>query len=270
MTALQLKNIIRTKLKKGDIQSAEFEAKQIVNKICCNLFCDVTPKQESEAELLCSKRLSGEPLQYLLCEWEFYSLPFKVGHGVLIPRADTEILVEKALGYLKTRESADVVDLCSGSGCIAVSIAKNAPGCRVTAIEKSPDAYEYLKQNISLNHVEVKPVLGDITTDVSGKYDLIVSNPPYIKSNIIPSLQAEVHKEPMMALDGGDDGLFFYRVIEEKWTGHIKPGGKLMVEIGYDQAKQVCSIFESSGLADIQIIKDYSGNDRVIIGTVNF
>jgi len=269
MTAIRLTKLLASELAIGGNQSADFEAKQLVLSVCGNMFCDATDEQVRSAKLLCSKRLRGEPLQYLLHEWEFYSLTFKVGAGVLIPRADTEILVDIALKFLKAQKSADVVDLCSGSGCVAVSIAKNAPACHVTAIEKSPDAFEFLKKNIALNQVDIQPILGDITTDIDGTYDLVVSNPPYIKSSIIPTLQPEVQHEPSMALDGGEDGLFFYRTIAEKWSHHVKNNGKIMVEIGYDQSEEVCKIFESAGMSDIQTIKDYSGNDRVIIGTVS-
>jgi len=270
MSAIGLTKLIAIELDMGGKQSPDFEAKQLVLYVCGNMFCDVTDEQVQLAKLLCSKRIRGEPLQYLLHEWEFYSLKFKVGAGVLIPRADTEVLVDSALEFLKTQKSADVVDLCSGSGCVAVSIAKNAPDCHVKAIEKSPDAFEFLKENIALNQVDIQPILGDITTDVDGVYDLVVSNPPYIKRNIISSLQAEVQHEPFMALDGGADGLFFYRIIAEKWFHHVKNRGKIMVEIGYDQSEDVCKIFETLGLSNIKTIKDYSGNDRVIVGTVNF
>jgi len=270
MTAIRLTKLIAAELSMGGNQSPDFEAKQLVQSVCGNMFCDVTEEQVHAAKLLCTKRLKGEPLQYLFHEWEFYSLNFKVGVGVLIPRADTEVLVDIALEFLKTQNSADVVDLCSGSGCVAVSIAKNANNCHVTAIEKSPDAFEFLRKNIALNQVNIQPILGDITTDIGGLYDLVVSNPPYIKSSIIPSLQAEVQYEPLMALDGGEDGLFFYRTIAEKWFHHVKNRGKIMVEIGYDQSEEVCKIFETFGLSDIKTIKDYSGNDRVIVGTVNF
>ena len=270
MTANQLTKSLALELAKAGSESALFEAKQLVQHVCNSMFCEVTPGQLELAVMLCSKRLSGEPLQYLLHEWEFYSLPFKVGPGVLIPRADTEILVDNALDFLKNHLAANVIDLCSGSGCIAISIAKNAPDCHVTAIEKSPEAFDFLEKNITLNQVVVKPILGDITTEFKGTYDLLVSNPPYIKSNIIPCLQLEVQHEPLMALDGGEDGLFFYHIIAEKWFPHVKNNGKIMVEIGHDQAKEVSGIFKLAGLKEIKILKDYSGNDRVIVGTVEF
>ncbi|MDD4698804.1 MAG: peptide chain release factor N(5)-glutamine methyltransferase [Oscillospiraceae bacterium] len=269
MTANRLTKLLASELAKSGNKSAVFEAKQLVQHVCGSIFCEITDQQLEFALMLCTKRLSGEPLQYLLHEWEFYSLPFKVGPGVLIPRADTEILVDSALEFLKTKKPLSVVDLCSGSGCIAVSIAKNATDCSVTAIEKSPDAFEYLKRNIALNKVDVQPILGDITTEINGTFDLLVSNPPYIKSNIIPSLQPEIQHEPRVALDGGEDGLFFYRIIADKWSHHVKNSGKIMVEIGSDQSDEVSRIFASAGLTKIKTIKDYSGNDRVIIGTVN-
>ena len=161
------------------------------------------------------RRLEGEPLQYILGEWEFFSLPFKVGPGVLIPRPDTECLVEQALGYIKDNPAQRIIDLCSGSGAVAVAIAYNAPLCRVTALEKEPEAFGYLERNIRRNQTDnVDAVCADLFDGpcALGLFDLIVSNPPYIRSEEIGLLEPQVRREPRAALDGGEDGLTFYQI----------------------------------------------------------
>ncbi len=227
---------------------------------------DLSKKQRELLNELCLKRCGGYPLQYLLREWEFYGLPFSVGEGVLIPRPDTEILVDTALSFINEQKGLRIIDLCSGSGCIAVAIDKNAPNCSILALEKSSEAFNYLKHNIKLNHSDVIPILGDINAPFDEGWDLIVSNPPYITESEMNKLQKEVTYEPQMALLGGSDGLDFYRIICEKWAPLLKSGGHLLVEIGYSQAEAVQKLFSAAGLTDIRCIKDYGGNDRVIMG----
>lgn len=253
-TELMLK--IAQALKKGGVEAARFEAKQIVE----------FSQTEDEALKLAEKRISGEPLQYLLGSWEFYGLPFYVGEGVLIPRADTETLVDLALEIIGDSRKK-VVDLCSGSGAIAIAVAKNSEA-EVTAVEKSDEAFDFLKRNAELNGVNVKCIKGDVFDEHTEMYDLILSNPPYIPTNVIESLSQEVKKEPKMALDGGEDGLIFYKYLTSYWKGRINKGGYLAVEIGYDQGESVSKLFEDNGFKDVKIYKDFSGNDRVIIGTV--
>ena len=242
----------------GGVESARFEARQI----------DLFTADPEKRRAMCARRISGEPLQYILGEWEFYSLPFLVGDGVLIPRADTETLCELALEWLKNKQ-AKVIDLCSGSGALAVAIAKNCPLARVWALEKSEKAYEYLEKNIKLHQADVTAVLGDVTKDTFGSFDLIISNPPYIKTADLDSLQREVHFEPQMALDGGEDGLYFYKEILNRWLPHLKEGGMMAVEIGYDQADAVRGLFINAGLSDVGSKRDLSGIERVIFGTLS-
>lgn len=224
---------------------------------------------EEQLEDMIERRIAREPLQYILGEWEFYSLPFKLGPGVLIPRPDTETLVDTVLEFIGDRE-VDCVDLCSGSGCIAVAIAANRKNARVTAVEKSDEAFKYLEENIALNGVSVTAVKGDILTDSFGEYDLIVSNPPYVRTDVIPRLQPEVAVyEPKMALDGGEDGLRFYRAIAEKWLPRLRPGGMLAVEIGYDQDCEVAEIFKAAGLKNVLAKRDLENNRRVVFGTLD-
>lgn len=263
----------------GGIEAYAFEAKEIVafalgtraNRLWAIIDTDAPEGIDQKIMDCLAKRTHGEPLQYILGEWEFYSLPFKVGTGVLIPRADTEIIVDKALEELKGKRDARVADLCSGSGCIAISIAKNCPDCNVDAYELSEDAIKFLKANNELNGTNVNIIQGDILkADCAQKYDIILSNPPYIRTAEIDTLEEEVSHEPTMALDGGSDGLDFYRCITEKWINNLNEGGKLMVEIGYDQADEVKHLFQAAGLTDIQAVKDLGGNHRVIIGTLPY
>lgn len=274
--ASALKRVRKTLLNAG-IEDAQLEARaltQAVLKIGSTAFLtddsDIDERLLSELFKKAEKRADGYPLQYIIGEWEFFSLPFAVGEGVLVPRQDTEQLVLFAIEFLKEKPNAEVIDLCSGSGCIAISIAKHFPKAKVTAVEKSDRAFSYLLKNIEKNNVKVNAVLGDIAELETEKYyDLVVSNPPYIESDVLPTLQKEVKHEPAMALDGGNDGLSFYRLIARRWLPKIKHGGALAVEIGYNQKAAVTEIFKNAGLENVRCIKDYGGNDRVIVGTVN-
>ena len=216
------------------------------------------------------RRLSGEPTQYLLGQWEFYGLPFYVGEGVLIPRPDTEVLVEKGLELIKNVQNPQVLDLCSGSGCIAVAIKKHRPDASVTAVELYDQAAEYLERNIALNNVEIEirraDVLKPLKADAWGKYDLILSNPPYIDGKAMTTLSAEVKAEPHTALFGGEDGLDFYRAIADSCSELLGVKGAVAVEIGFDQGVSAANIFKEKGF-NTAVFKDYGGNDRVIIGT---
>ncbi len=220
----------------------------------------------SKAYAAVERRLQNEPLQYILGKWEFYSNEFFVGEGVLIPRPETEQLVELAINLLKSVKNPVCYDLCSGSGCIGISVAKALENSSVYMLEKSEKAFEYLKKNIVLNSaVGCKPQLGDVFEGSAfcEKADLILSNPPYICSAVIPTLQKEVQKEPIMALDGGTDGLEFYRAICNKWLSSLKSGGCLAVEIGEEQGEAVKAIFEPY-FTKTEIIKDCFGNNRIV------
>lgn len=207
---------------------------------------------------------SGEPLQYVIGKWDFYESEFYVGKGVLIPRPETEELTELVINYAKKFDNPIVVDLCSGSGCIGISIAKAVPSATVYCVEKSETAIVYLLKNAE-NISNVKVVNADINCPFDiNEIDIIVSNPPYIKSGDISCLQKEVQKEPAMALDGGEDGLDFYRVIAEKWKSCLRERGKLFLEIGDDQDKDVYKILENQGFKEIKIIKDIYGNNRMV------
>ena len=207
---------------------------------------------------------SGEPLQYVIGRWDFYESEFHVGRGVLIPRPETEELTELVIDNAKRLCSPVVFDLCSGSGCIGISIAKALPSSTVYCVEKSEEALQYLLKNAeSISNVKV------VKSDINYQYDIknadiIVSNPPYIKSSDLSTLQSEVQFEPSMALDGGADGLDFYRIIAEKWNSNLKENGMLFLEIGEDQGEAVYEILEKQGFKEIEVVKDMYGNNRMV------
>lgn len=230
--------------------------------------------EEDEKKLLdaVEKRIQGVPLQYITGSWSFMGRNYLVGEGVLIPRDDTETAVVTFLERIKGRNVSRIADLCSGSGIIAITLAARLPSCSVNAIEKEEAAFAYLEKNISLNGAEnVVPVRGDIFVchkDIEdGSLDAIVSNPPYISTAELAELQTEVRFEPETALDGGEDGLDFYRCIAGKWLAKLKNGGIIVLEAGESQAEAVSSLLKSNGVDDIRVKKDIQGLDRVISGT---
>lgn len=211
------------------------------------------------------QRLSGKPIAYITGHKEFMGLDFFVNADVLIPRPDTETLVEYAIGTGKRK----ILDIGTGSGAIAVSLAKYIADSEVSAADISPDALAVAEKNARANKAEINFLLLDILNDeIGGKYDMIVSNPPYIKDSVIPTLDKTVRAfEPRLALSGGEDGLKFYRKIAEKAPGALYGGGILAFEIGYDQAHAVSEIMAKS-FKNIQIIKDLAGCDRVVTGEI--
>lgn len=208
---------------------------------------------------------SGEPLQYVIGKWDFYESEFFVGEGVLIPRPETEELTDLAVKIAQKIENPVVIDLCSGSGCIGISIAKKVKASTVYLVEKSEKAFSYLLKN-----AKDVPNVNSLNKDIFAlpqieKADIIVSNPPYINSGDIDSLQKEVQREPRMALDGGQDGLDFYRFIAENYKDYLKPDGVLLFEIGETQADAVADILKSNSYSDIEIKKDIYGNARMAV-----
>lgn len=205
---------------------------------------------------------SGEPLQYVLGKWDFYESEFYVGRGVLIPRPETEELCDIAIKHIKKLGKCTVYDLCAGSGCIGVSVAKACPDATVYMIEKSADAMFYLLKNAK-DIPNAKVICGDIrNTNDLVKADVILSNPPYIRSADLENLQNEVLQEPVTALDGGKDGLDFYRIINDNWSCMLRDGGHIFLEIGEDQGKDILAVL--TDFKDINVIKDMYGNDRIV------
>lgn len=221
---------------------------------------------------LIKRRASGEPLQYILGKWQFMGLDFYVGEGVLIPRDDTEVLVRETVKKIKNIKNPNILDLCAGSGAVSIGIKSIIKDAIITSVELSERAIFYLKKNINLNNMN-KDILIKKTDVFQGniefkncKFDAIVSNPPYIPSRDINNLQVEVRHEPTIALDGGSDGLDFYRVITKKWKKFLKPGGLLAVEIGINQEQSVCELFYSQGFKNIEKFNDINDICRVIMG----
>ena len=213
---------------------------------------------------LVNRRVAGEPLQYILGEWEFYGLRFAVGPGVLIPRPETELLVELALNseFGMCNSEFTVVDLCAGTGCVGLSIAHHRPGARVYLIELSDEALPYLRKN-----ARAYPNAEVIQADINSEFqipnsELILANPPYIRTAELDALQKEVQHEPRMALDGGADGLDFYRALKEQWLPRLAPGGLLACECGEGQAGDIAAMFAPY---ETSIEKDFNGIARVVI-----
>lgn len=206
---------------------------------------------------------NGIPVQYITNNQEFMKLNFYVDENVLIPQPDTEILVEEAIKICKNYDrEIKVLDLCTGSGAIAVSVAKYVNNAKVFGSDISKKALEIARKNAKNNMVNVEFILSDMLENIKeSNFDIIVSNPPYIKTDVITTLSKEVQKEPIIALDGGEDGLLFYKKIANNYKKYIKNKGFLLLEIGYDQADKVKELFTE----DVKVIKDLSGNDRVII-----
>lgn len=230
------------------------------------------PEKAEEYLSLIGRRKEGEPLQYLLGEWEFLGLPFFVGPGVLIPRPETELLAETALSLAEGLPSPLFLDLCSGSGCLPIALGRFRPDAQVWGVELSPDAMDYFRRNLERGHSgNVAAVLGDVFAlpeEIAGRrYQLITANPPYIRRDALPSLQEEVRREPTMALDGGADGLDFYRRLPGICRELLAPGGALLLEIGEDQGEAVSGLMRAAGYREVAVKKDLSGLDRVVLGT---
>jgi len=260
-------------LQKADIADAKNDAWLLLAMACkidhtyyyVHMDEEMSEEQTREYQSILSKRAERIPLQYIVGEQEFMGLTFHVNSNVLIPRQDTETLVEEALKVIEP--GMKVLDMCTGSGCIIISIIKNTTDVDGYACDISKQALNVAKENAKLNNVFVEFERSDLFEKVTEQYDVIVSNPPYIRSSEIPHLMPEVSVfEPREALDGAEDGLEFYRRIVKDSRDHLKPGGRLLFEIGCDQGRQVASMMEYAGFTDVHIIKDLAKNDRVVTG----
>lgn len=226
---------------------------------------DLLEEQISEYEIALRKRAEHVPLQYIVGETEFMGLKFKVNSSVLIPRQDTETLVEEALKVIKP--GMQVLDLCTGSGCIIVSILHNVADVEGYAIDISKQALNVAKENARLNDVSVNFERSDLFDNVTGTFDVIVSNPPYIPSAEVVKLMPEVANfEPLEALDGKEDGLYFYREIIGSAKEYLKPEGRIFFEIGYDEGEAVSQMLQNAEFKEVRVIKDLAHNDRVVTG----
>lgn len=275
-----IKEILQTGiniLKNAGIENANLDARAFLRHVLGkdSIYLDIHKDDIVDDKIIdlymsyIQRRSNDEPFAYIINSKEFMSLNFYVNENVLIPRPDTEILVEYIIEYCKNSNSdINIVDLCTGSGAIAVSLANYIPNCTVTAVDISKSALKIARKNADNHNVTKHISFGkfDVLNDISslGKFDIIVSNPPYISKCDILTLDTTVKNyEPILALDGGDDGLMFYRNIVKHAPKMLNNGGIIALEIGYDQAEAVTELLKSD-FKDIKVIKDYSGNNRVI------
>jgi release factor glutamine methyltransferase len=232
---------------------------------------DIPDAESREIDTLASRRIQGEPLQYIIGHVEFWGLRIHVGKGVLIPRPETELLVEETIKIVEAlhEKPLRILDLCTGSGCIALSLAKSIPGAYVYGIDKSALALSFANRNAEENGIRnIRFIQGDLFAPVGpdAEFDCIVSNPPYIRRADIPALQREIAFEPVEALDGGADGLDFYRKILTEAPRHLRQNGLLVLESGFDQSEDIRKLAIEAGFRDIHFIKDYAGIYRIFVG----
>ncbi len=278
MTIFQAYQYAKTALQSAGIEDYAFESRQILrfvtgytsSQILQSYDSQLLEAQEDVLVDLIRRRYQRYPLQYLLGFWSFFGLELSVGEGVLIPRSDTETLVETALEFLQGTKCARVIDLCAGCGCVALAIAQNAPDAEVTALEKYPQALRFLRRNVETYGNRVRILQADLADKpADGEYDLITCNPPYIPTDELHHLQPEIGFEPESALNGGKDGLDFYRLLCKVWVPRLRPGGRIVVEIGQGQDADVKALFAQAGLQQIAHRDDLSGIHRVIYGTAS-
>lgn len=264
------------RLKENGVPDAEFDAMCIFQNVFREKNPLFKPNEEADSQQICSVhkyaeyRCEGKPLQYILGEWDFWKYTFKVGEGVLIPRPDTETLIENVLDICAENDikSPKILDLCSGSGCIAVTLDKEIPCSEVWAVEKYGKAFEYLEENIALNNSDVTAVKADVLSAETAvkfrDFDIIVSNPPYLTAEEMGDLQKEVQAEPQTALFGGEDGLDFYRAVTEIWRNSLKTGGYICYEFGMNQHNDIAEILRLNNFINIKFTEDAGGIIRTV------
>lgn len=282
-TYSQLYIDIRRRLRDAGIEAYSLEARLMVAhaadkspaKLLQDLSLYTSDRVSALAESFLARRLAGEPVAYITGSWEFYGLPMEITRDVLIPRSDTEVLVDTALAVLRGRKNdARVLDLCTGSGCVGCAIAQALPASRVVLIDKSPEAVRLAKRNAALNGLDdrVLCVEADINEPPPlrlGSFDMIVCNPPYIPTQEIPALDASVRDyEPVWALDGGSDGLDFYRAALSRWKDLLRTASHLAFEVGESQAEDVVKLMRLSGFKGVEKSLDTAGIERVVFGRI--
>ena len=271
----------RNTLKRAEIEAYALEARVLVasaagktvQQLLRDLSLYTTDKVEAQVQEYTERRLKGEPVAYITGDWEFYGLPFKVTRDVLIPRADTELLVDLVKEALTGRKmDARVLDLCCGSGCITCAVGHELPATKLVAVDLSASALEVCRQNVNLNRLTTRVICMQADATVSpplgiGSFDVIVSNPPYVRSDEIPTLDRSVKDyEPMWALDGGKDGLRFYKSIIKYWKTLLRPEGLLIFEVGEGQAEAVSNMLAAAGFSSTSIHEDARGVERAVVG----
>lgn len=275
MTIFEAYNSTKQKLLKAGIDDYVFEAKQIIkhitgltsSQILVKYNTPLTDYQQTQLTAIIRQREIHYPLQYIFGEWSFYGNRFYVGPGVLVPRADTETLIEPCIEYLKQHKNAKVLDLCTGSGCIGITLAKEVPDAEVKMLEKYKEAAVYTQKNIKLNGTDnAEAFNGDIFAGdlADGEYDLLVSNPPYIPKGEMKTISPETEYEPKTALLGGEDGLDFYRAIIKNYKNSIKQSGFIAFEVGIGEFSDVSDILSGEGFKDIKVYKDMNGIERAV------
>ena len=265
----------KDRLTEAKIPEAELDARLLLEEVCGTDRNDllvhgdkeIPPEQCDRYVEYIQRRQKREPLQQITGYQEFMGLRFKVTPDVLIPRQDTEILVEEVMRYV--HDGMHILDMCTGSGCILLSLLKYSNDCEGTGCDISEPALKVAEENAKELSLNASFVQSNLFENISGKYEFIVSNPPYIPTGVIPTLMEEVRDhEPVSALDGREDGLYFYREIVEKAGEYLYPGGMLFFEIGYDQAEKVSSLMRKAGYQEVTVCKDLAGLDRVVYGTL--
>lgn len=265
----------KDRLTEAKIPEAELDARLLLEEVCGTDRNDllvhgdkeIPPEQCDRYVEYIQRRQKREPLQQITGYQEFMGLRFKVTPDVLIPRQDTEILVEEVMRYV--HDGMHILDMCTGSGCILLSLLKYSNDCEGTGCDISEPALKVAEGNAKELSLNASFVQSNLFENISGKYEFIVSNPPYIPTGVIPTLMEEVRDhEPVSALDGREDGLYFYREIVEKAGEYLYPGGMLFFEIGYDQAEKVSSLMREAGYQEVTVCKDLAGLDRVVYGTL--
>lgn len=281
MTVKEAYNYTKELLEKAGVENPAFDAIYLFEHIFSLSRTDITVYGDKEIDeskmdklIECvNRRANGEPVQYITGEWYFMGNTYKVAEGVLIPRDDTEVLVCACLDLLKGKSNCKIVDLCSGSGIIAITLKQHFEDATVYAVEKSDVAFKYLCDNIALNSVDVKAVHDDLYECVNEFenefFDLLVSNPPYIISSEIKTLQKEVQFEPTLALDGGKDGYDFYRGIISVWTKKLKKGSHIAFEIGENQFEYIKALLIEAGFEDIRGYLDLGNTVRAMTAIYN-
>lgn len=271
MTIKELINKANKTLDENNIEECYLKTRILLSKLLnqSKEYLVIYQDKEVESEIeekfwfQINKLKNNIPIQYIINEQEFMGINFFVDENVLIPQPDTEVLVEEVL--LKIKCNDKILDLCTGSGAIGISIAKKANNVSVDLLDISEKALEVAKKNAQKNNVNVNIIHSNLFNEVKSKYNIIVSNPPYIESQVIKNLSLEVQKEPVIALDGGEDGLDFYRIIANKASNFLEKDGILALEIGYNQKIAVKKILEKYGYKNIYSKKDYGNNDRIIL-----
>lgn len=261
------------KLKEAQLEEAQLDARLLLEEVCgtdhntllCHGDREVSEAEEEQYRKALEQRAVHVPLQHLLGYQDFMGLRFQVNEHVLIPRQDTEILVEEAMRYL--HDGMRILDLCTGSGCILLSLLHYSNDCEGTGVDISKEALQVAALNAELLGIKADFLKSDLYEKVTGKFDLLVSNPPYIESAVIPTLMEEVREyDPYIALDGGEDGLDFYRRIIGGAQDYLKRGGQILMEIGSGQAQAVSELLREAGFKEIDVCRDFAGLDRVVSG----